>query len=136
MTTDLFDRYLSQTQWAINPTTIQRWRLELESGQDLTAVHAGLLLREVERLYQLINTPELEEFWEGAQREAAHQRERWGDAHDRGKQGHDWSATVTALHGKAIRALWDGDREKYLHHIITMAAVCANWHARTKEASG
>lgn len=89
---------------------------------------------ELERLRKLINTPELHDFWEAVKREAVHQRERWGDDHDKAKSPNDWVALVTYLMGKAVVAAWDGDIGKYLHHIITLGAVSSNWHARTMEA--
>lgn len=88
------------------------------------------LQNELERLVLLNNTPELLDFWEGAKREAVHQRERWGAAHDENKHPHDWIAVIVHLAGKAVKAFWDGNRDKMLHHIITVAAVAANWHAR------
>jgi hypothetical protein len=86
------------------------------------------------RLKNLINTPELHDFWKAVILEAAHQRERWGDDHDKAKAPNDWVALVTYLMGKTVVAAWDGNRDKYLHHIITLGAVASNWHARTVEA--
>lgn len=97
-----------------------------------TEVNAKLLA-ENERLKSLINTPELNDFWEGAKVEAVHQRERWGDAHDKHKHVHDWVTVLVHLTGKAAKAFWDGNRDKLKHHIITVAAVAANWHAREVE---
>lgn len=82
------------------------------------------------RLEEVLNTPELHDFAKAVELEAKHQRARWGDRHDAEKTPHDWAAVALALLGKAVQASWDGDREKLLHHIITTAAVCNNWHAR------
>jgi hypothetical protein len=76
-----------------------------------------------------LNAPELHDFREAVVLEAAHQRERWGSDHDEGKTAEDWLWLVAYLSTKAGQAHRYGDRDKYLHHIITCAAACANWHA-------
>jgi hypothetical protein len=73
--------------------------------------------------------PEVGDFVEAVQREAAHQRIRWGSYHDAGKTPADWFWLVGYLAGKALHALNEGRVEKGLHHVITTAAVLANWHA-------
>jgi hypothetical protein len=91
------------------------------------------LLAENERLrakaetYDRINTPEITDFLEAVKNEALHQRERWGAENDEGKTDADWFWLIGYLAGKAIRP--DGTSEKMLHHIITTAAACLNWHA-------
>lgn len=82
------------------------------------------LRAECERLSKLINSPELIDFQKAVVLEAAHQRERWGSDHDAGKMPADWFWLVGYVAGKAL-----SKPEKRLHHIITTAAVCANWHA-------
>jgi len=84
---------------------------------------------ELERLRALVNTPELHDFSRGVVLEAAHQRERWGSDHDAGKAPADWFWLIGYLAGKALRSHMDGNTEKALHHTITVAAACANWHA-------
>ena len=84
---------------------------------------------ELERMDALLNAPEIHEFTEAVTREAAHQRGRWGTEHDDGKTASDWLWLVAFLATKATQAERYGDREKYLHHIITAAAACCNWHA-------
>lgn len=76
-----------------------------------------------------LNAPELHSFRDAVVLEAAHQRERWGSDHDAGKTFEDWLWLVAYLSTKASQANRYGDREKALHHIITCAAACANWHA-------
>lgn len=99
-------------------------------------------LIELRRLRELINTPQIMEFLEAVQIEAVHQRERWGVEHDAGKRDADWFWLIGYLAGKALHA---GDKSpdavntsvspprpivtKQLHHIITTAAACLNWHA-------
>jgi hypothetical protein len=81
----------------------------------------------VAELEALINNPHTADFLEAVRLEAAHQRERWGTEHDDGKTDADWFWLVGYLAGKAIHK-----PEKQLHHIITTAAACLNWHmART-----
>lgn len=83
---------------------------------------------EVERLTKLLNTPAIGDFLEGAAREAAHQIERWGEAHDRNKAPADWFWLVGYLAGKALHAHIAGDAEKAMHHTISSAAALAHWH--------
>lgn len=82
-----------------------------------------------------LNAPELLAFRDAVVQEAAHQRERWGTAHDGGKQPEDWMWLVAYLSTKATQAYRYGDQAKYLHHIITCAAACANWHASATGAN-
>jgi hypothetical protein len=101
------------------------------------AVKAALARRdaEIERLRTLLGSPELHDFSLGVVNEAAHQRERWGATHDAGKGPEDWFWLLGYLGGKALRAAMQGDAEKALHHTISTAAACANWHAQLLGAS-
>lgn len=74
--------------------------------------------------YSAINTPEIHDFIVAIQREALHQRERWASDHDAGKTDADWFWLIGHLAGKALHKA-----DKKLHHIITTAAACLNWHA-------
>jgi len=76
--------------------------------------------------YRALNTPEIADFLAAVAREALHQRERWGPAGDAGKSDADWFWLLGYLGGKAMRP--DASEEKRLHHIITTAAACLNWH--------
>ncbi len=80
---------------------------------------------EAERLKKLIWTPHIEDFLVAVRIEAAHQRDRWGDAHDKMKEDTDWFWTLCWLSGKAVRF---ESQEKRLHHLITSAALLLNWH--------
>jgi hypothetical protein len=80
-------------------------------------------------LEALLDAPELRDFSKAVQLEAAHQRKRWGSAHDAGKHPSDWFWLIGYLAGKALHAHTAGDEEKALHHTITAAAALANWHA-------
>jgi hypothetical protein len=101
------------------------------------------------RLTALVNTPELLDFQKAVLLEAAHQVERFGSEHDGGKTPEDWFWLIGYLAGRALEhhkeaerlAAIDNDiardfreeqiayhREKAVHHCITTAAACANWH--------
>ncbi|MPS27597.1 MAG: hypothetical protein E2576_11190 [Alcaligenaceae bacterium] len=77
--------------------------------------------------YRALHTPEIANFLSGVENEALHQRERWCTSGDAGKSDADWFWLIGYLAGKAIRP--DASVEKRLHHIITTAAACLNWHA-------
>lgn len=97
----------------------------------LIGLHSEItrLRTENKRLRAALDLPEINDFLNGVRREAAHQRERWGTAHDEGKEPHDWFWLIGYLAGKALRAAQDGDLEKLKHHCISSAAALANWHA-------
>lgn len=77
----------------------------------------------IDHLDDLINSPHTAEFLEAVKLEAAHQRERWPSGHDSGKDDSDWFWLIGYVAGKAVNK-----PTKQLHHIITTAAVCLNWH--------
>lgn len=83
--------------------------------------------REDAQKYRRLHTPEVVDFLSAVENEALFQRERWSEAGDAGKTDADWFWLVGYLAGKAIRP--DGTDKKRLHHIITTAAACLNWHA-------
>jgi hypothetical protein len=74
--------------------------------------------------YRELVTPEIHDFLKAVEREALHQRNRWGAEHDAGKTDADWFWLIGYLAGKAINK-----PEKLLHHVITTAAACLDWHA-------
>jgi len=96
-----------------------------ELNQSLTQVR-----RERDETLTLINNPEINNFIEGVKSEAAHQIKRWGSEHDEGKTAEDWLWLLAYLSTKASQASRYGDNEKYLHHIVTCAAACFNWHKK------
>lgn len=106
---------------------------------------------ELRRLHNLINNPELVNFMAGVPLEAAHQKERWPMGHDSGKTPEDWYWLIGHLSGRALSHHKEAERltklipgaglhasnlaqqiayhrEKAVHHTITTAAACANWH--------
>lgn len=99
----------------------------LSEGVD-TAFREGFL--------SAINHPELRDFARAVILEAQHQRERWGTLHDKNKTADDWLWVVAHLTTKAAQASRYGDMDKYKHHIITAAAVLANWHRVVADGDG
>lgn len=91
--------------------------------------------RAVEAYKRSLDVPEIEDFLKGAVIEAQHQRQRWGDEHDTSKSPEEWFWLIGYLAGKGLQAQRSGDMEKFKHHLITGAAVLANWHARAKAES-
>lgn len=79
-------------------------------------------------LEALINSPEIDDFLKGAQLEAAHQTERWGIEAEENKMPHHYACVMDKLKGKMAVAIFDGNIEKYKHHLVTLAAVCFNVH--------
>lgn len=88
-----------------------------------------ILERELTTLREQVNRPEIENFLQGAILEAAHQKARWGNDHDKLKTPEDWLWLVAYLTTKATQAARYGDEAKFRHHLVTGAAVFANWHA-------
>jgi hypothetical protein len=86
------------------------------------------LWQEINRLNLLINSPQTESFVEAVRVEAAHQVRYWGTARDANKRTEDWVTMIVCLLGKAFN--FNGDRDKLLQHVITLAAICLNWHSR------
>jgi len=88
---------------------------------------------ELLELRNLLNTPELDDFVKGAVLEAEHQRLRHGDKVDLDKKPEEWFWLVGYLAGKGLQAQRQGDMNKFRHHLISTAAVLANWHVRVME---
>lgn len=80
-------------------------------------IHAAaqLYYERARDLDQLINTPEVDDFLQGVRLEAAHQVQRWGDAHDRSKSAENWFWLVGYLAGKALRAAIGESLPRYKH---------------------
>lgn len=75
---------------------------------------------------ELINKPQVIDFIEGVKTEIAHQYERWGD--ESLVPPHHFSMVLSYLVGKLNRSIWDNDKEKFVHHLITIAAVAGCTH--------
>lgn len=93
----------------------------------------GTLRARVADLERQLNTPHTADFVESVRIEAAHQVARWGVEHDARKSIEDWAALFVRLLGKMVDAHWNGDIPKLFHHVVTLAAVAANCHARLSE---
>lgn len=108
---------------------------ELKSGSELFENVSGLLdhvdtlTAERDAMREALNTPEIDDFVRGVTLEAQHQRERWPKGHDDGKSPADWFWTLGYLSQKAMTSDQDGNVDKLKHHLITSAALMANWHA-------
>ena len=99
-------------------------------------LHMQMLELEASVLRDKINSPEIMDFLEAVKLEAVNQKSRWGEEHDKGKSPEDWLWVIEYLSTKATQASKYEDNEKYLHHIITTAAACLNWHKQVKEREG
>lgn len=86
------------------------------------------LLEEVRKLDSRINNPITDDFIDGVRHEAAHQVERWGAPHDRGKTPLDWFWLIGFLSQKAaasaqmamdpgIDPILDGEVEDFIHNL-------------------
>lgn len=78
-------------------------------------------------LKEMLSRPEVDDFLDGIVTEAAHQRQRWGDAHDRDKSAENWYWLVGYLSGKALRSAIEGDQDKARHHTISAGAALFQW---------
>jgi hypothetical protein len=100
---------------------LHNWAAELREE-----VLRRLLQRD--QLHNLINTPQIHDFIKAVPLEASHAMNRWGETHDAEKEPPDWFWLLGYLAGKALHASITGDYDKALHHTISSAGVCANWH--------
>lgn len=105
---------------------------QAKSHMDAQDTSIAELEREIRELKAERDTPETEDFFKGVPLEAAHQRGRWGNEHDSGKEPQDWFWLVGYLAGKCLASHIAGDRNKALHHTISTAAALANWHMAIK----
>jgi len=84
------------------------------------------------REFDLIaSQPITKDFLDGVTAEATFQRAKFAKD-DVSKQPQDWFWLVGYLGGKALRGHLEKDRLKALHHTISVAAACANWHEQIK----
>ena len=107
---------ISERQVDMTATILRRAAAELHDER-----------REHDLLKELLSRPEIDDFQEGVMLESAHQRQRWGDAHDRSKSAENWYWLVGYLAGKALRSAIEGDQAKARHHTISSAAALFQW---------
>lgn len=88
------------------------------------------LLSRYEKLYGLINKPEVIDFTRGMSCEFAFQNLKWGDETLDNYTHEDWFWVVGYLAGKAVHCFENDKHKKGLHHTITTAAVLSHWHSR------
>lgn len=84
--------------------------------------------REGDEVREMVNSPRTDEWFASVRQEAGHQVLRWGSDHDAGKRVEDWVSLFQYLIGKLVKAHWDGNRDKLLHHVVTVGAVALNMH--------
>lgn len=97
------------------------------------SVDPYLVLRAIEdapRLREIIHRPESDDFLKGVSIEAEFQRQKHGvdNLMQPTRDWHQWFWVSGYLLGKALSACLRGDREKAKHHLVTTAALLANWH--------
>lgn len=80
-----------------------------------------------------INSPEIEDFILGFKTEAAHQTERRGKEDEEHKPPHHYILVYNKLLGKLAVSIFDGDQEKFKHHLITLAAAGFNCHRQIQK---
>lgn len=129
--TSELDMFIPGWRDELSTVTSQKKRIaELEDQLTRKAVEA-------DNLRDVLNTPLFDDFTQAVSREAVHQIQRWGRAHDRSKSAENWYWLVGYLAGKALRAAIKGDIEKAKHHTISTAAALMQWHAAiAADASG
>lgn len=81
------------------------------------------------QIQEIVSKPHNNDFVTGLIVEAAHQVEKWGEAHTRGKEPEDWLWLLGWLISKATMSHRTGDIEKAKHHCISSAAVLLQWHS-------
>jgi hypothetical protein len=109
--------------------------IDMSNKLELATVDRFKLMEENKKLQdqsvamqKMLSTPEMARFLAGFVLEAVHQRLKWGDAHDAGKTAADWALLFNYIQGKIAAAVFNGTEEKLKHHLITLAAICYNYH--------
>ena|ERR1051325_11477378 len=82
---------------------------------------------------RLLNTPEIEDFDTGYKLESHHQEQKWGN--EKEAPPHHYIMVITKLLGKLTVSVWDRNKDKFKHHLITIAAVCFNAHKKIEDKS-
>ncbi len=110
-------------------STISDDRLDsIARGQDIPHDHdLRALARELQSLRALINSPVVDEWFNGVRIEAVHQQVRWYADYDAGKTPADWFWLLGYLGGKALASAIKGDVDKAKHHTISSGAAMFNW---------
>ncbi len=111
------------------------WRKRIESGWQPNPVQMRMLLDDVDHLYALVNSPQVDDFLEAVRTEAAHQVERWGEDDRAKKSDADWLWLMTYLSAKAIFGkdlLNSDDGERLLDNYNRREVVA--WNGRTMPA--
>ena len=113
----------------VDPEDVTGLLREVGSDEGVRAAdYIEYLEAENKRLDELINNPHVDDFVSAMVTEAAHQIERWPEGHDANKTPADWMWLLGYVVAKAVHV-----PGKRLHHIITTAAICLNWHRHAKD---
>jgi len=83
---------------------------------------------------KLINKPQFGDFIKAVKCEMAHHEERYGD--ESGTIPHHHQMVLSMIVGKLAKAIWDTDKEKFEHHLITIAAVAGTAHKYFNQSEG
>lgn len=70
---------------------------------------------------ELINTPQANEFSENVKSEMSYHLEKWKN--EDSKPPHHFNMVLGFINGKLSKAIWEKDKEKFEHHLVTIAAV-------------
>lgn len=93
------------------------------------------LKKENDRLTELLNNPEIEDFIKGVRLEASHQLERWGIDREESAPPHHFILVFNKILGKMAVDIFNKDIDKFKHHCIAVAAEMHNIHRQTKKES-
>lgn len=78
------------------------------------------------KVEEKINKPQFINFIEAVKVEMAHHEQKWGDESQ--VPPHHFNMVLTYLLGKLAKSVWDIDRVKFEHHLITLGAVAGTTH--------
>jgi len=85
-----------------------------------------------EVINELINKPQFGDFAQAVKCEMAHHEQRWGDESQ--QTPHHFQMVLSIIAGKLGKATLDKDKEKFEHHLITIAAVAGTAHKYFQQA--
>lgn len=98
---------------------------------DANAVMKMMEAYALQKTDELINKPQFGDFVESLKIEMAHHEQRWGD--ESKTDPHHFQMVMTMIAGKLATAIWQKDKEKFEHHLITIAAVAGSAHKYFKQ---
>jgi len=78
-----------------------------------------------------INKPQFTNFVEAMKCEMAHHEKKWGD--ESPYPPHHFQMVLCYLLGKLAKSIWEKDKGKFEHHLITLGAVAGTAHKYLKD---